>query len=144
MPTKEFTIRSDGKADVTEIGLRARLYTSGYKYHLKVAPVNVSREQVRIVVQGEEESLSSFYEEIHSFCTLEMKITPASLSEYSGLEPDWDSYATMFNAEQTAKGVTYLQMTYNKLEEIDTKFGAISKGLSAVASKLDDLVNKTA
>ncbi|MHB2037526.1 MAG: hypothetical protein ACYCPW_12420, partial [Nitrososphaerales archaeon] len=102
MPTKEFTIKSDGKTDVTEIGLRARLYTSGYKYHLKVAPVNVSREQVRIVVQGEDESLSSFYEEIHSFCTREMKITPTSLSEYSGLEPDWDSYATMFNAEQTA------------------------------------------
>jgi hypothetical protein len=50
----------------------------------------------------------------------------------------------MFSAEQTAKGVIYLQQTYQKLVDVESKFGAIGTTLSNVSSKLDSLVDNLA
>jgi hypothetical protein len=50
----------------------------------------------------------------------------------------------MFSAEQTAKGVVYLQRTYSRLEEIGKKFGVIGETLISVSSKLDSLVKNLA
>jgi hypothetical protein len=145
MPTREFSIKATEGIDVTDVGLRARLYSIGYIYHVNVAPVNVSRALVRIVFAGEEEKMDSFYHDVALMCTQEFRIPKSQVQdpiEYKGLDPDWQSYSSMFSAEQTAKGVVYLQRTYQKLSDIEAKFGVIGTTLTSVSSKLDSLVDK--
>ena len=130
-----------------DVGLRARLYSIGYEYHVKIAPVNVSKALVRIVVSGETEAIDNFHHDIIAICKDEFKIPESSIEhpqEYKGLEPDWQAYSSMFNDEQTAKGVIYLQRTYAKLDEIEKKFGVIGTTLTSVSTKLDSLVTSLA
>ena len=142
LPTKEFSIKSTERR-MTDVGLRAKLYSIGYEYHVKVAPVNISKASVRIVVSGDEDAIESFHADVVSMCKDEFKLHESSVEnphEYKGLEPDWQSYSSMFSAEQTAKGVVYLQRTYSKLEDIETKFGLIGVTLTSVSTKLDSLI----
>jgi hypothetical protein len=116
-------------------------------YHLEVAPVNVTRALVRIVVSGDEEAIDNFHKEVIIVCKDELQIPESSISlpqEYKGLEPDWQSFYSMFTAEQAAKSVVYLQRTYAKLENIEEKFGTIGTTLTSVSNKLDSLVNSLA
>ncbi len=147
MPTKEFSIKATQGISVIDVGLRARLYSIGYVYHVKVAPVNVSKALVRIVVSGDEDAIASFHSDVLTMCKDEFKIPKSSIEspqDYKGLEPDWQSYSSMFSAEQTAKGVVYLQKTYSKLEDIEAKFGVIGVTLTNVSTKLDSLVTNLA
>ena len=147
MPTKEFSIKATEGISATDVGLRARLYSIGYAYHVKVAPVNVSKALVRIVVSGETEAIDNFHHDVVAMCKDEFKILESSIEppqEYKGLEPDWQAYSSMFNAEQTAKGVIYLQRTCAKLDEVEKKFGVIGTTLTSVSAKLDSLVTSLA
>ena len=147
MPTKEFAIKATERTSVIDVGLRARLYSIGYLYHVKVAPVNVSKALVRIVVSGETEAIDNFHHDIIVMCKNEFKILESSIEppqEYKGLEPDWQAYSSMFTAEQAAKSVVYLQRTYAKLDEIEKKFGVIGATLTSVSTKLDSLVTSLA
>jgi hypothetical protein len=147
MPTREFSIKATAGINITDVGLRARLYSIGYVYHVKVAPINVSKALVRIVFSGDEEAIDSFYHDAVSMCKDEFKIIASQISnpsEYKGLEPDWQSYSSMFTAEQTAKGVVYLQRTHQKLEDIEAKFGVIGATLGSVSTKLDSLITNLA
>lgn len=143
---KEFSIKSAQGKSVVEVGLRAKLYSLAYTYHVKVAPVNVSKNLVRILVSGDEASINNFHTEVAA-CKDEFKLPESSIGalvEYEGFEPDWESHSSMFSAEQTAKGVFYLQRTYSKLEDIGTKFGVIGTTLTDVSTKLDSLVSNLA
>jgi len=142
MPIREFDIIGTNGVQVTDVGLRAQLYSFGFKFHVRVAPENVSRKKVRVVASGDKKSLVSFYDEASAFCRQQLGLprnNVGRLQEYLGLEPDWSSYASLFGAEQTAKGVGYLEKTYEKLGEIDRKFGAISEKLSYSNKSLDNL-----
>lgn len=143
MPIREFEISGTKKVSVTEMGLRAHIYSIGYKYHVRIAPENVSRKLVRIVVSGGERVLNSFYSEAVKYCTRELGLSEHNVKhprDYRGLEPNWSEYATMFSTEQTSKGVDYLQKTHDKLDHIDRKFGVISDKLSYSNKRLDTLV----
>ena len=147
LPTKEFSIKATEGINVTDVGLRAKFYSIGYLYHVKVAPVNVSKALVRIVVSGETEAIDNFHHDIVAMCKDEFKILESSIEppqEYKGLEPDWQAYSSMFTAEQAAKSVIYLQRTSAKLDEIEKKFGVIGTTLTSVSTKLDSLVTSLA
>ena len=144
MPIREFEIGGKEK-EVTEVGLRAQIYSTAYRCRLRVAPDNVSRDRVRVVVAGETNGIDNFYQEVVEYCMKQLGLPPDSiqgLRDYTGLEPDWAAYAAMFDAEQTAKGVEYLRRTHGKLEEIDEKFGSIGKNMATVGEKLDTLVER--
>ena len=146
VPVRQFEVRGGEGADVTDVGLRAQVYSSALKFQVKAAPVNVARDRVRIVASGEEGALVSLRDDTLRFCTEEPGLPAARVSElgdYEGLEPDWSSYASMFSAEQTSKGVGYLRMTYEKFGEVDKKFGAISDKLSPIMAEMAEQTKKT-
>jgi hypothetical protein len=98
---------------------------------------------VRVLASGDDSAISSFYKAVLNFCTDTLKLKAESLttlSVYEGYEPDWSRYESMFNTEQISKGTGYLKMTYDKLEEIDKKFGVIGKSLQEIVVSLNEVV----
>jgi acylphosphatase len=141
LPIKQFEIHSDGQI-ITGIGLRAQIYMTAYKYSVRVIPQNVTKELVRVVASGDDNSLDTFYKDVLDYCTARISLKTENVTKmenYSGLEPKWSHYGTLFGLEQTAKGVTYLQKTYDKLNDIELKFGAIGEGMKISNQKLEKL-----
>lgn len=113
-----------------------------YKYSLRVVAQNITKELVRVVASGEENSMESFYKDVTDYCISKLNLKSENITKmesYFGLEPEWSHYESLFSVEQTAKGVNYLQLTYEKLNQVDAKFGVIGEGVRLSNERLQKL-----
>jgi len=102
---KKFSLRGN----VHDVGLRMELIGMGIRYNLRVLPTNVEgRNQVDVIVVGNESDIQRFYEYVKSH---DIRINKEgtvyeidSLEDYNVAEPDWTFETIRFIMEQLRKG----------------------------------------
>jgi len=121
MPIIKFYIKGNGK--VIDSGLRLALATLAPKHNLRIYCRNlVDQNSVEVVVDGRENDVSNFYEELKTYDVRifrkEGAYTLTPIEPYNGPTPDWNEFRNAFNTEQLAKGAELLQKVIESLESL--------------------------
>ncbi len=137
MKLQEFEIKGTPKRQVTERGVRAHIYSIAEDHGLNVAPTNVSRDLVRVVVKGEKDEIVAFREQVLDYCKKELGLPAAKVSALKtwSNEPDWQAIANSFNVGQLSKGIEHLQSIDSKFGDALDRFDNIGKGMNEVRTQ---------
>jgi malonyl CoA-acyl carrier protein transacylase len=138
---QEFEIEGSPKRQVTERGVRAHIYSIAEDYGLNVAPTNVNRNLVRVVVKGEQDQIGAFHKQVLAYCKTELKLAATRISKLKDWdhEPDWQALANSFNIGQLSKGIEHLQSIDNKFGNALGRFDSIGRGVREVQTQVQIL-----
>lgn len=119
MVTREFEIVGDNIAD---IGMRSGLIDKSVEYDVSVHVSNLSRNLVKVIINGDNESIAEFLHAIRREDIRVKQDTPknyrdSELKEYSGPEIDWRRYEIRFMSK----------LMYKCFNEANTRLSEIEK-----------------
>jgi acylphosphatase len=126
MVTREFEIVGDNVADV---GMRSGLIDKSVEYDVSVYASNLSKNLVKVIINGDNESIAEFLDAIRRVDIRVKRDTPknyriSELKEYSGPEIDWNRNEIRFLSKLMYKG---FKEANTRLLEIEKK---LNKGHS--------------
>ncbi len=142
LPVLEFVIRGSVNRRVTDRGIRAQLYSLSSAFNLRAVALNVRKNVVRVVVKGDENDIHNFYQNVVQYCSRTMGLPRnrvGRISEYGGVEPDWQGFSSSFMLEQLSKGIDYLQSINEQFMDARTRFDRIHKTMTSVEREVRSL-----
>lgn len=163
MVEKKFYIEGE-PADIFNVGFRPFLVAHGSEYGIRIHASNLRKQnKVRVIANGEVESIEAFYDDIKKTdgrmlkSKSEARYTFTDIEDYDGPEIDWNSYNLQFMSEQLTKGMiaansilidTKKEVTETKdqltsirstLDTMYDKFGIIGNSLQRIEKKIPDI-----
>jgi hypothetical protein len=95
--------------NVVDAGVRLGLIDKSVEYDVSVRASNLSKNLVKVIINGDIESIAKFFDAIQREDIRSKQDTPknyslSELKEYSGPEIDWNRYEIRFMSKQLYKG----------------------------------------
>jgi acylphosphatase len=120
MITREFDIVDE---NVVDVGIRPGLINKSLDYNVSIRATNLPDNRVRVIIDGDSDSINEFLDVIQKEDIRTKQITPktyslSELREYRGPEIDWDRDELRFMSKQMYKG---LREANKRLSEIETR-----------------------
>ena len=118
--TREFEIVGE---NVVDAGLRPGLINKSVDYNVSVRVSNLPDNRVRVIINGDSDSINEFLDVIQKEDIRTKQATPKTYSltqlrEYHGPEIDWDRDELRFMSKQIYKG---FREANKRLSEIETR-----------------------
>jgi acylphosphatase len=118
MVTREFNIEGE---NVVNVGMRSALLDKSMDYDVSVHASNLSDKIVRVIIDGDTDSIDEFMNAIRKEDVRIYKETPknysfSELHEYFGPEIDWNRYEIRFMSKQMYKGFKEANEGLSKIE----------------------------
>ena len=106
MVTREFEIVGE---NVVDAGVQLGLIDKSVEYDVSVRVSNLSKNLVKVIINGDIESITEFFgaiqrEDIRVKQDFPKNYRISDLKEYSGPEIDWNRYEIRFMSKQIYKG----------------------------------------
>jgi len=118
MVTREFEIVGE---NVVDAGLRPGLINKSVDYYVSILVSNLSKNIVKVIINGDNESINEFVDVIQREDVRVKQDTPktyrvSELKEYLGPEIDWNRYEIRFMSKQMYKGLREVNTILSKIE----------------------------
>jgi acylphosphatase len=118
MVTREFEIVGE---NVVDAGLRPGLINKSVDYYVSILVSNLSKNIVKVIINGDNESINEFVDVIQREDVRVKQDTPktyrvSELKENLGPEIDWNRYEIRFMSKQMYKGLREVNTRLSKIE----------------------------
>jgi len=124
---------------VTEVGFRTRIILELQRHHLQGEPTNVKdEEKVRVVVQGNEEQVRKFYDNLKKNPPKTVKNPVFHSIEPGGcaMPANMHEVATILTLEQIDQGIPLLKGMDENLKSINQSLEGVNKSLKGMDDNL--------
>ena len=120
MVTREFDIVDE---NVVDVGIRPGLINKSVDYNVSIRASNLPDNRVRVIINGDSDSINEFLDVIQKDDIRIKQITPktyslSELREYHGPEIDWNGDELRFLSKQVYKG---FREANKRLSEIESR-----------------------